>query len=121
LSEELEQRVGDNTHENIRSRRDVQHSQERCMDSVDRAGFCEPAVNLLLSVEGGDFFYRAYWKPVEWIWTEEPDLKGVGLPGVRKSRRRSLERGRRPLGKSSSNIPFANVLFKKGSWYLRAL
>jgi hypothetical protein len=46
---------------------------------------------------------------------------GVGLLGVRKSRRRSLEWGRRSLGKSSSNIPFASVLFKKGSWYLRAL
>ena len=46
---------------------------------------------------------------------------GVGLPGVRKCRRRSLEWGRRSLGKSSSNIPFASVLFKKGSWYLRVL
>ena len=46
---------------------------------------------------------------------------GIGLLEVRKSRRRGLEWGRRSLGKLSSNIPFASVLFKKGSWYLRAL
>jgi len=56
-SKKLEQSVRDDTYENIQSRRNVQHSQEWCIDSVDHTDFCELAVNLLLPVEGGDFFY----------------------------------------------------------------